>query len=368
MNITTTQDIPDIRARNIGIGLPQRRSEAKRVGNSTALLLRSALDRGLLDQESTIPKRDHPIQCFEKAAKSIVQVLHAAVSHSVVITPAPGKVIPTLVLQDLQTRKRTALRELLPSFHLQPPPAALTSRQPDATLATGSMCLCDALFASWRDSVANTLASYIVDMVDAGLLGFVMERAGNRIAYTYVIRAAEISPSSVKQHPTTVLFKPQEPLGSRRIHTTTTEAEGQSRHATEEHVHHLADSQTVPLGTATCPLPQRLVEFRRIIPSWLFPFLTVTEGTIVQEEVHTRDEYQTQWQTTVSTVIKASPAICFGDLVLAGWSDTDFEIDAKTRLATKQIGLGGIVLGGLALGALILVCPKAVAFIGRKIL
>lgn len=358
MTTVTTLESPNIRTRHLGIGQPQRLNKARQVGDTTKPLLRAALDHYLVKPEENRKAGTHPLQALEQATENILQLLWEAVAHSVVITVEPGKKITAPVLQNLQQMKRGTLGGLLPPFTKPQPSAELASRWPDAACVSG-LCLADPLFISFRDQVVETLALYVSDLVDAGLLGFIIECDATQAAYSYVIRAVEISPTSVTRQPTIREYNADAPPGLRTTYTTTTDAAGKSRHTTQEHVHHLTGSQTIPLTTFTQRPPQRIVEFRKSIPNWVIPFLAVTEGTIVREEIHTMDEYHTQWQTSVSTAIKASPAISLGDLVLAGWSDTDFTVEAQTRQAAEEkSSLGGFLLSAAALGVLVFVFRK----------
>jgi len=297
--------------------------------------------------------------------------LQSSVMHSVVIIIEEGRSIPADVLQDLKKKKKASVDRLLPQFHLPQMTADQGNQPSGAMAATGAQCLSDSQVKSYRNEVITALQEYCAELINAGLLGFVISR-DSEPAYSYVLRTAKISPDSVKHHPTDVKYDTSAPQGSRTIYTDVIEARGKACHTTAEHAHYLADARTVPLSGFIKPLPQRVRELEADMPAWLKHYVTVMEGTIIREEVHEREDeaYETKWQSVVKRVYKASPAFTLGDLVLAGWSNDDFKLDENTKRASQGEGpgIGGIVCGIAALGLLIWACPAAAAWIGRKAL
>ncbi len=363
MSSTASGVSPTLRQRGWGIGQNGRAQPASRACDRTRTVLETMIDQRLISAigHGTGPAA-RPLAVLDATARLIVKALNAAVEHSAVITIAAGKKIPAANYQELLQRKRAALNKLLPTHHHPAASVVLQHMWPAGTPVSGARCLMDSAFHAHRTRVIDAIASYASELVSHGLLGFTME-SDSAPAYSYTLHTMELDPA-VFTSKQTVTVNPTAPEGQRTTYTTRSKGSGTARHVTAEHVHHLgADAQTVPFDRTRVKLPQRVAAFKRQLPPWVTPYLTLTTGTITREEVHERDQYHTQWQSDVIiSQWKASPALVLGEIVLAGWSDSDFASERQTMQAITSGGHAGWwLLGGIAAAVAICILFPGVA-------
>lgn len=357
-----------LRQRQWGIGQRQRSVQARRASDNSRIVVQTAIDQrliGIVGQDTSDSSR--PLAVLYATACRIVEVLKDAVGHSVAVTVTSGKKMPAANYQDLLLRKQAGIKKLLPIYHYPTPPTGLQNKWPPATSVSGASCLMDSAFQAYRTQVIDSITGYACQLISHGLLGFTMGPDSTQ-AYSYTLHAMELDPG-VFTSEQTVEVDPTAPEGQRTTYTTRSKGSGATRHVTAEHVHYLgADAKTVPFKTAGVNFPQRVIPFKRTLPEWIIPYLTLTTGTIIHEEVHECDQYHTQWQSDVITnQWKGSPALTLGEIVLAGWSDSDFESEQQTRQATSSGGNAGWwVLGGIAAAvAICILFPGVAPAVGR---
>lgn len=355
MSTTALITSPGLREQELGIGQSLRAWQATQASRRTRLVLDTMIKQRLINtigQDTGIFSRPLALLVLHTTATEIVTALQAAVEHSVVVTIATGKKIPNANYQDLLQRKRASVKPLLPIYHYPSLPADLQNKWPLTTPVNGPSCLMDSAFQAMCTQVVDSVTNYACELMANGLLGFTR---GSNSAYSYTLHTMELDPSAfTSEH--TVETDPTARWGERITDTMWSKGSGAARHVTTEHTHYLgADTKTVPLKTTRVNLPQRVATLKRTLPEWTLPYLTVTTGTIIREEIDERDQYHTEWQSDViTTQWKRSPALALGEIVLAGWSDSDFESECRIRLAIIADGHAGLwILGGLAVAAVI---------------
>lgn len=368
MSSTALVISPTLREQQLGMGQSLRAWQAKQASQRTRLVLDTMINHRLIStigQSTSIFSRALALFALRTTAAEIVTALQAAVEHSVVVTIAPGKTIPAANYQEMLRRKQAVIKELLPSYHYPTAPAELLKNLGTDTISA----LMDSSFQTYRTQVIDSIANYASELISNGLLGFTTG-SNSAPAYSYTLHTMELDPS-VFTSEQQIDFNPTAPQGERTTYTTRSKGSGAGRHVTAEHTHYLgADAKTVSLKTARVSLPQRVTALKRTLPEWTLPYLTVTTGTIIREEIDERDQYHTEWQSDVITdQWKGSPALTLGEIVLAGWSDSDFESDQQIRLAiTANNGDAGLwILGGLVAAAAIYILFPGVAAAVAKV-
>lgn len=185
-----------------------------------------------------------------------------------------------------------------------------------------------------REAVADALAQHVEQLVLGGFLGTVVYQEGTTGAYSYVLRRV-IVPwwATAREVGRVDSVDRMAPHGERATYRLIAKMRGTVRHVTEVHVHHLRDLAQTTYQEFTGPVPIRVVELQREASTWLRMFdrhLRVLTGTIVEEEIHLRDERTQELRSKVVKTWKDSPAIVLGDLVLAGWSSDDLKPPPRT--------------------------------------
>lgn len=360
---TSLAVIPTTRQRKLGIGQSMRAWQASCASKQTRFLVTTIINQRLIAATCQDANASSgPFAVLNSTANLIVKALKTAVEHSVVATVASGKKIPLANYQDILERKRAAIKELLPSYHYPDIPGKLQNKWGADTPVSGACCLMDDAFQGYRTQVVDSVANYACELMANGLLGFTMGSNATS-AYSYTLQTMELDPNTfTSEH--TVDVDPTAIQGQRTTYATRSKGSGVTRHVTAEHTHHLgADAKTMPFKAARIKLPQRVIPFTRTLPEWLLPYLTITTGTIIREEIDERDQYHTEWKSDVITdQQKGSPALALGEIVLAGWSDSDFELERQTKQAvTSNKHTGLWVLGGLAVAATICILFPCVA-------
>lgn len=184
-------------------------------------------------------------------------------------------------------------------------------------------------YSACEAEVVDALAAYIEELVGKGFLGYVIYRGeGGVAAYSY--RLHRVTPSwwtcGWITAQTLLAWDPDAPFGQRKTYADIARVWGRALRVNEEHVHHLQRMSEVPLGhrdSHLVPAPSHVGRFRSGLLGWAYRYLHLMSGTIVEEEIHVCDERRELLRSTILRTLKDSPAIVFGDVVLAGWSSDD---------------------------------------------
>ena len=264
-----------------------------------------------------------------RAAREIVECLRAAVACSIVVSADQS------IKAEFQKTAWEALLEVLPEYD---EPAVCVAAFP-AESADSRLIV----------ALAAEIARYAGSLVERGLLGFIVYRAGGKGAYSYLLRRTTVLTDEmhIVEEERQTGYDPRAPYGQRITYTSIVDHQGVVRHVTEEHVHHLRDWRDACLSSTylvrMAPWARRV---RDVIPPWIARHVQMVTGTIVEEEVHELDPVTNTWSLPrVAHVWKGSPAFRFGDLVLTGWSSSDLGADA---LADKQWITPLLIIGGIA--------------------
>jgi hypothetical protein len=329
-NLTATK--PHYRDRQIGIGQPRRAGVARTVLQSLEPILAAIIENAVRPPSGDDRRgwgHREPGRRLSAVQAEIAGFLgESAVRQSIVVS-APDPQTSEKLAQD----RWRALQPILPEFNAAPV---------HETTLDGE---------AWRrdvPQVARALAEYARALVEHGFLGAVTfrDRTSGRCVYSYVLQRTDAEPGQ-RQVRTSTSHDPKARFGQKYTDRTVTRHTGTARHLCEEHVHHLAGAVETPLAAFTHQTPSRVRKLVQGAPAWLAEELYVTSGAIEQEEIHTRFEYSTTWQSESVRVTRRSPALTLGDtLVLAGWSDADLEV---ARAAAPRAPAG--YSSGLAFGA-----------------
>ncbi len=287
-----------------------------------------------------------------RAAREIVECLRAAVAHSVVVSAHDP-----LIRAEFGKTAWETVQKVLPGYD---EPAAC--RLVLGATSAHSPCAV---------ALAEEIARYAGALVERGLLGFIVYRADQTGAYSYVLRRTTVLTDDTRRFvegTRKIGVDPQAPIGQRVTYRAIEDHQGTVRRVTEEHVHHLQGWRETPLSSAgLLPMAPWARRVRDVIPAWIARHVQVVEGTIVLEEVHERDAETNEWRLPrVARVWKASPAFRLGDLVLTGWSSSDLLAKASAedqpwlRAARRRApGKKGMLMlgGGIAVAAAACLIP-----------
>lgn len=364
----------DLRAGGLGVDQPGRPQDALRAAESARPLLWKILRRQL----SEIAATDDPRQTLATLAALVPGFLRECVRCNLVVHDgsSPHAKLIEDERRDVEWQK---LQKILPGFETPQPPDELVALL--AAARSFAAHLDDPRFQTFQTQVVDAQVRYIAEMIGCGTAGAVLYRKWNEAAYSYVVRAVDLSIDTVEPKLEKVSRDPAAPLGQRVEYRATVHASGLADHVTEEHVHHLqpASERTFADFKNDCggsflrghrparqsstgrPIPARVAELCEAVPGWLAPHLTVMEGKIVEEEVHRRDAYQTKWESTIVKTWKDSPAIALGDVVLTGWSESDMQKAEEKGSDWSKWALGGAA----AITGLFLLVPTTRPFARR---
>jgi hypothetical protein len=307
---------------------------------------RQVLDRRVLEllTSQATPSTTAPPAVLARCGVELAQLMRDAVLANIIVTAGSRA-----RCAELLAAKRDAVEQkLLPEFTA--PPAGRWN-------IPGSMTLAELRehqdYAAARDRMVEGLVVLTEQFVACGLLGrriYDSAAPSSHGAYSFILRHVEEQESRQSSFRQTAR-DPQAPFGQRRTWEHSVHSRHRQVHSTVERVHFLEGMSLLSFENYAKKLPLWARRLKTTIPEWMKPELQVVEGTIVREEISVLDEYTRAWETKTVTVSKSSPAIVLADLVLAGWSNEDLDVEFSWSWAA----LGGVGLVGL-LG---LVCAVA---------
>lgn len=369
----------DLRADTMGIGQQGRRQDALRAAETA----RPLLWKMLRSQLAAVAEADDPRQTLASVAGLVPDFIRDCARFNLVVrndaSASPTRLQSDPVMDERREAEWQKIQTILPRFQAPNPSDELLSLLTAARSIAGHID--DSQFREFQAEIVDAQVLHLAEMIDFGAAGAVLYRKWNEAGYSYVVRIVDLSIDAVKPKLEKMSVDPEAPFGQRVEYRATVSASGRADHVTEEHVHHLqrAAERTFAGFKRGCGgsflsghrpalqsstgrrIPARVAELCEAVPEWLSPHLSVMEGKIVEEEVHRRDAYQTEWKSTIVKTWKDSPAIALGDVVLTGWSDSDMHEKEERTPDWSKWALGGAA----AVSGLLLLHPATRPFARR---
>lgn len=121
--------------------------------------------------------------------------------------------------------------------------------------------------------------------------------------------------------------------------TTVDTRTGKHIHLFARHEHSVINAVRTSIGNSQVVMPPAVTELTRQIPGWLYPFVTVIDGTIFKELIVEREVGAEDFaQVTVrdEPIFGCEPAVLIGKYVLTGWGPTEVAQEQQRREAEER--------------------------------
>lgn len=174
----------------------------------------------------------------------------------------------------------------------------------------------------WILADAHEVYQWLTSLTNTNLIGGIEWTSSDTCRYHYYLHEGHTTLVWKKMRRSTN-FDSRRPVGEQQHYTFFTTKRVRRTLVRERHTHHLVDARISRLEEWKGILPRRVARFLKNVPPWIMPLLSITEGTIVQEDICSASLVDQTVEEESSYVIKESPAITLGPFTLAGWSSDD---------------------------------------------
>lgn len=183
-------------------------------------------------------------------------------------------------------------------------------------------------------------------MVDQELFGLVEWLPNNCCAYHFFRRVIIQENEGASERVSEERFRtPRQPdrgfgrqiVGRRTIEQT--KGKGRHIHRFARHQHDVMQAIHTSIRDSRVVMPPSVQHLCETVPSWLYPFVQVIDGTIIRERIIERDATVDHWTDTQirdEPIIGYEPAVIIGAFVLTGWGPREVQAEIQRREAVAR--------------------------------
>ncbi len=190
------------------------------------------------------------------------------------------------------------------------------------------------------------LFELLAKMVDRELFGLVEWLPNNCCAYHFFRRVIIQENEGASERVSEERFRTstqsdsgtgRQVIGRRIIEQT--KGKGRHIHRFARHQHDVMQAVHTSIRDSRVVMPPTVQQLCETVPTWLYPFVQVIDGTIIRERIIERDASVDHWTDTQirdEPIIGYEPAVIIGTFVLTGWGPREVQAEIERREAVAR--------------------------------